>query len=247
MRYACTNTPESCVGNEIASGNTCRDSSGATGEATVEGTGTGPLCTDGESCCKFENGAGGTAFKCIPKGTSCIPPSETLAPSPRPSTSPSQTESLTPSASLLPSMTPTSKSPTLQPSSGPSLSPVIDPTTNPSNSPTSSSTNPPTRQPSDPPSSSPTCGNNVNICFALDISGSVCSSSAQPRVCTNCLDQGIYDTAVCGDIGFDPTLTCCANFGLVSFSQAFQVSYYILSYSHLISTLFMITDGRLCY
>ena len=80
-------------------------------------------------------------------------------------------------------------------------------------------------QPSHKPpssSSSPTCLNNFNICYSLDMSGSVCSNNNNPSVCAECGYTGSGST--CGDAEFGFTnfatcgssCTCCSNFLSVS-------------------------------
>jgi len=80
-------------------------------------------------------------------------------------------------------------------------------------------------QPSHKPalsSSSPTCLNNFNICYSLDMSGSVCSNNNNPSVCDQCGYTGSGST--CGDAEFGFTdfstcgssCNCCNNWKSVS-------------------------------
>jgi len=79
---------------------------------------------------------------------------------------------------------------------------------------------PPHKPPSS--SSSPTCLNNFNICYSLDMSGSVCSNNNNPLVCDQCGYTG--SGSMCGDAEFGfidfntcgSSCNCCNNWKSVS-------------------------------
>merc|ERR1712194_554289 len=96
--------------------------------------------------------------------------------------------------------------------------PTFDPSANPTLVPTAEPTKVITSQPSALPSisqSPTTCVGKVNVCFALDMSGSICSpDQSNPQSCYNCPDQ-------CHEEDLFGRDTCCSNFGAMkSFSSA---------------------------
>lgn len=129
-----------------------------------------------------------------------------IAPVPIPTSLPSENPSPNPTES--PSEHPTNSNspsdrPSLQPSNWPTQSP------HPSNQPTNSPTHRPSNRPTTrSPTAKPTCDEeyeDFNICFALDMSGSLCNSKTG-FLCYNCKPD-----SVCHDTGFEMG-TCCENF-----------------------------------
>jgi hypothetical protein len=119
------------------------------------------------------------------------------------------------------------------------LCPTISPKPSSSVSPTVSMS--PTRYPSIVPSlsvapSTPNCVNNFNICYSLDMSGSVCTKVPPAQLCEGC---NYSPESTCGDEFFGYTNTCCSNFHTVSLDcisltlnyshSNVQVSYLILA------------------
>ena len=80
----------------------------------------------------------------------------------------------------------------------------------------------PSYKPPSSSSSSPACLNNFNICYSLDMSGSVCSNNNNPSVCDQCGYTG--SGSMCGDdeFGFtdfntcESSCNCCNNWKSVS-------------------------------
>ncbi|EJK67196.1 hypothetical protein THAOC_11803, partial [Thalassiosira oceanica] len=97
-----------------------------------------------------------------------------------------------------PSQSPSTKAPSTSPSQSPSTK---APSTSPSQSPS-------TKAPSTSPSQTPSCSNEVDfdICFALDMSGSVCSKNS-PTTC----EDSCSPSDECRDFTVDVD-TCCENF-----------------------------------
>ena len=85
-----------------------------------------------------------------------------------------------------------------------------------------STTPPPTPKPT---TSTPACVNNFNICYSLDMSGSVCTKVPPAQLCEGC---NYSPESTCGDEFFGYTNTCCSNFHTVSL-DCISLS---LNYSH---------------
>mmetsp|Transcript_27314 Transcript_27314/g.50333 ORF Transcript_27314/g.50333 Transcript_27314/m.50333 type:complete len:355 (+) Transcript_27314:770-1834(+) len=124
-----------------------------------------------------------------------------------PSQSPSSASS---PPSEQPSHEPVTDSPTMQPTKQPTKSPTQRPsTTSPSKWPTKQPTQrPSTPYPTSSPTDQPSCDadyQDFNLCFAIDMSGSVCNQGT-PFLCEGCEPE-----LICNDIGVDKD-TCCANF-----------------------------------
>ena len=129
-----------------------------------------------------------------------------------------------------------STQPSSQPSGRPSTSPSSIPSKFPTKEPSIQPTGQPSAQPSDPPSSSssPTCVNNFNICYSLDMSGSVCTTNPPAELCDFC-----SPTDNCGDPLLEDTETCCTNFQVSSYtnlnSQFFSNTTFLTLISSLLS------------
>ncbi|KAL7559628.1 hypothetical protein ACA910_015313 [Epithemia clementina (nom. ined.)] len=131
-----------------------------------------------------------------------------------------------------PTNTPTgspTNAPTRSPTNAPTRSPTNAPTRSPTNPPTRSPTNPPTRSPTNAPTNAPTtkaatnsptkkttvvagteCEDKpINICMAIDMSGSICSPPNDVGSCQ------AYDDTPCITKCRNTTLnkdTCCSNY-----------------------------------